>query len=223
MPRLPCARLIGALCLLAPLSMPARAATQESQAWVSELATIRIDDANTLTIDSSQRLRSDARSGGEQFLARVALDRQIAPLVQMGGGFAYLKSEDDQELRLFQEAILSKGIWLAHTRMEQRFFDTADTPSWRLRQRVQASVAVDRAKRWTVIAAGEIFFHLNRARANDKTGLAMMRQQIGLRRSLGKILDAQMLYMRHMRQQNLRDGRPDVVSHIPWLTLSWRL
>ena len=97
---------------------------------------------------------------------------------------------------------------------------TADRASWRLRQRVQASVPLDAAKRWTLIAATELMFHLNRARPNDKLGLAVMRNQIGLRHPIARALDAQLLYM---RQQSFRDGRPDAVAHIPWLTLSWKI
>lgn len=220
MPRSPRARLLPGLCLLLPLAAPARAATQESQFWASEVATFRATAADTITIDSSQRARSDGSSGGEQFVARIGLDHAVAPHVQLGGGIAYLESESDKELRLFQQAILAKGIWLSRTRIEQRFFSTAHEASWRLRQRVQAAVPIDRGKRWTVIAATEFFFHLNRARPGDRTGLATMRQQIGLRHPVARALDAQLLYM---RQQNFRDGRPDVVSHIPWLTLSWRL
>ncbi|MFC3442417.1 DUF2490 domain-containing protein [Sphingobium rhizovicinum] len=220
MPRSPRARFTTGLCLLLSPAAPACAATGESQAWMTELATIRVSPGDIVTVDSSQRLRSDARSGGEQFLARIGIDHKIAPHLQLGGGMAYLKSEADHELRLFQQATLSKGIWISRTRMEQRFFSTADHASWRLRQRVQAAVPIDGEKQWTVIAATEIFFHLNRARPGDKTGLAMMRHQIGLRHPVAKTLDAQLLYM---LQQNFRDGRPDVVSHIPWLTLSWRL
>lgn len=208
------------LCLSLLLVDPVHGATQESQAWITEMATIRASDRDVVTLDSSQRARSDANSGGEQFLARISLDHKVAPHLQLGGGFAYLKSEADEELRLFQQATVASGMWLSRTRIEQRFFSSADEPSWRLRQRVQASVPVDTARRWTVIAAAELFFHLNRARPGDKSGLATMRHQIGLRHPLTKAMDAQLLYM---RQQAFRDGRPDVVSHIPWLTLSWRL
>lgn len=199
---------------------PTWAATEESQAWITEQVTIRAGQDDILSIDSSQRARSDGKSGGEQFLARVGIDHRLTPAVQVGGGIAYLKSEVDQEMRLFQQLTLTKGIWTGRTRIEQRFFDNADEASWRLRQRVQAAVPVDAAKKWTIIAAAEVFFHLNRARPSDKTGLAMMRHQIGIRHPIARALDAQLLYM---RQQNFRDGRPDVVSHIPWLTLSWRL
>ncbi|OHC93564.1 MAG: hypothetical protein A3H25_07110 [Sphingomonadales bacterium RIFCSPLOWO2_12_FULL_63_15] len=212
-------RLMIAVSVLA-MPLPVHAATQDSQAWLTEMVTIKASPADIITIDSSQRARSDSRSGGEQFLSRIAIDHRIAPAVQLGGGFAYLKSEADEELRLFQQVTLAKGIWIARTRMEQRFFDTVDAPVWRLRQRLQASVPIDAAKQWTVVAATEIFFHLNRGRPSDKTGLATMRQQIGLRHPIAKGVDAQLLYM---RQQNFRDGRPDVVSHVPWLTLSWRI
>lgn len=204
--------------LAAPVS--AQAATQDSQLWLGEMVTMKASDADLVTIDTGQRARSDTQSGGEQFLARIAIDHRLAPAVQVGGGFAYFKSEADKELRLFQQLTLTKGILQSRTRMEQRFFDTVDAPVWRLRQRLQASVPIDKAKQWTVVAATEIFFHLNRGRPSDKTGLATMRHQIGLRHPIGKGVDAQLLYM---RQQNFRDGRPDVVSHVPWLTLSWRI
>ncbi|MBZ9647306.1 DUF2490 domain-containing protein [Sphingobium sp. 3R8] len=199
---------------------PAGAATEETQAWSTEQAILHAGESNIITIDSSQRLRSDGKSGGEQFLARVVIDHRITPALQLGGGIAYLRSEVDQEMRLFQQATLASGIWTSRTRIEQRFFDNADHASWRLRQRVQMAAPIDRAKRWTVIAATEIFFHLNRARPNDQIGLATMRNQVGLRHPIARTVDAQLLYM---RQQNFRDGRPDTVAHIPWLTLSWRL
>lgn len=216
---LPLSLLAGVLPVIAMLS-PAVAATQESQMWITEMATVHASKDDLVTIDASQRARSDTGSGGEQFLARIALDHRVSPAVQVGGAIAYLKSEVDQELRFHQQVTLSKGIWQARTRMEERFFDNVDTASWRLRQRLQASVPLDRAKQWTMIAVTEFFFHLNRARPSDRTGLAVMRQQIGLRHPIGKNLDAQLLYM---RQQTFREARPDVVAHIPWLTLSWRI
>ena len=209
---LPLSLLAGVLPVIAMLS-PALAATQESQMWITEMATIHASKDDLVTIDASQRARSDTGSGGEQFLARIALDHRISPAVQVGGAIAYLKSEVDQELRFHQQVTLSKGIWQARTRMEERFFDNVDTA-------LQASVPLDRAKQWTMIAVTEFFFHLNRARPSDRTGLAVMRQQIGLRHPIGKNLDAQLLYM---RQQTFREARPDVVAHIPWLTLSWRI
>lgn len=218
MPRFASAR----ACFVILLAIPASAtgATSESQAWMTQSAAVRADKATTVMIDLSQRGRSDSRSGGEQLLQRLSVDHRIAPGVDLGGGLTYVWGESEQEMRLHQQIVLTRGILLLRTRMEQRFFDTADEASWRLRQRVQMALPIDAAKRWTLIAATEFFFHLNRARPSDKTGLATMRQQIGLRHPLTPAIDAQLLYM---RQQNFRDARPDAVAHIPWLTLSWRL
>ncbi|SCW82094.1 Protein of unknown function [Sphingobium faniae] len=198
---------------------PAVAATEESQAWITESLTIRASDTDMVTLDMSQRFRR-ARSDDEQALFRVGMDHRVARGVLVGGGIAYAEGKKEEEMRLFQQVTLSEGIWLARTRLEQRFFDNADRASWRLRQRAQASVPVDRERRWAVVGAVELFFHLNRARASDKSGLASMRHQVGLRHAVSKAMDVQLLYM---RQQNFRDHRPDAVAHMPWLTLAWKM
>ena len=210
----------GALAILAAtVATPAAAATEETQAWITESLVIAATPADTISLDHSQRFRRNS-SNGDQQTARVLLDHRIAKGVQLGGGLAFFHSGPEQELRLFQQATLTRGIFLARTRIEQRFFDTANRASWRLRQRVQASLPLGSAKGPTLVAAAELFFHLNRARPSDKTGLAVMRQQIGLRQPLSKAIDAQLLYM---RQQTFRDGRPDAVVHVPWLSLSWKI
>lgn len=198
----------------------ALAATSESQAWITEQFAFKADKATTITLDASQRARSDRTSGGEQFLERVSIDRRIAPGVEIGGGFAYVRGESEKELRFHQQLTLTRGLFSSRTRLEQRFFDNADEASWRLRERIAVTVPLDHARRTNLIATNELFFHLNRARPSDKTGLAMMRQQIGLRQRLSPQIDAQLLYM---RQQTFRDHRPDAVAHIPWATLSFRL
>ncbi|BAV65407.1 DUF2490 domain-containing protein [Sphingobium cloacae] len=221
MPSLPRPRILSDALLASGLmaAPPAMAVTEESQAWITESLAIRASEADMVTLDMSQRFRRD-RSDDEQALFRVALDHRVARGVLIGGGIAYVEGRKEEEMRLFQQVTLNKGIWLARTRLEQRFFDTADEASWRLRQRVQASVPVDRDGRWTVVGAMEVFFHLNRARASDKSGLAVMRHQVGLRHAVSPAMDVQLLYM---RQQNFRDRRPDAVAHVPWLTLSWKI
>ena len=221
MPRLQRPRHIWDAPLLIAMSVvaPASAATSETQAWTTESLIIKASDADTVNLDISQRFRRDAANGDQQ-TARILIDHRIATGLQIGGGLAYFHSGPEQEMRLSQQVTLTRGIWLSRTRIEQRFFDTADKASWRLRQRAQASIPLDRAKRWTLIAASELMFNLNRARPGDRMGLAVMRNQIGLRHPLTRALDAQLLYM---RQQTFRDGRPDAVAHIPWLTLSWKI
>ena len=210
--------------LLAAMTLPMIAApahaAEDTQFWVSEALTFKADDNDSITLDFSQRARSDADSGGEQSLNRITWDHRIADGVQIGGGFAYLKSEVDQELRFHQQLTASHGILQSRTRLEQRFFDNADEPSWRLRERIQATVPLDADKKWALVGASEIFFHLNRAKPGDRTGLAVMRLQGGIRRSLSKSVDIQLLYM---RQQTFRDNEPDTFNNVPWLSFNWRI
>ena len=210
--------------LLAAMTLPMIAApayaAEDTQFWVSEALTFKADDNDSITLDFSQRARSDADSGGEQSLNRITWDHRIADGVQIGGGFAYLKSEVDEELRFHQQLTASHGILQSRTRLEQRFFDNADEPIWRLRERIQATVPLDADKKWALVGATELFFHLNRARPSDKTGLAVMRLQGGVRRSLGKSVDVQLLYM---RQQTFRDNEPDTFNNVPWLSLNRRI
>ena len=219
MPVRPCARALLSLCALM-LPVAGHAETNETQAWLTESLIFTASPKDSVTIDLSERARSDATSGGEQFLGRIGIDHLLAKGVLVGGGFAYLHDQSVHEIRTHQQLTLTHGIWTSRTRIEQRFFDYADGPVWRLRQRVQTAVPLDDKGKWTLIAAGEVFFHLNRVRASDKTGLAMLRNQIGLRHRFSRAVDLQILYM---RQQTFRDARPDVVAHIPWATLSWHI
>lgn len=210
----------GALILWAAFApLPVHAAEEETQAWLTGSVMIKASDADTVTIDASQRFRR-AQSADEQQTARFLIDHKVAKGVQVGGGIAYFYSGPEQELRLFQQATLARGNWIARTRIEQRFFDTAKQAGWRLRQRVQGALPIDRTGKWALIGAVEVMFHLNSARPSDKTGLAVMRHQVGLRLPVGEAVDLQLLYM---RQQTFRERRPDAVAHIPWATFIWKI
>jgi hypothetical protein len=211
---------LGALILLASMTArPAIAATSETQLWVTGSVVAKASDADTLSFDIGRRFRA-RRSDDEQSLARMAIDHRIAEGIHIGGGLGYLEGRAEKEVRLFQQLTLMRGIWTARTRLEQRFFNGFDRPGWRLRQRIQAAIPVKSDKRWTVILANETMFHLNHVRPSDETGVATIRNQIGLRRAISRAVDVQLLYM---NQVQLRRNRPTAVAHIPWLTLSWRI
>lgn len=204
------------LALMAPV--PALAADDESQAWLSESVTMEVDRSTLVTLDSNQRARP-AGSDGDQYQLRLSVDRQIAPSVRIGGGMLYGFSDTEREMRLHQQLTVTQGVLSSRTRIEQRFFEDAARAGWRLRQRVQAELPLDRDRDWSLILNGELFFHLNRPRPKDEAGLAMLRNQIGLRRRINDRLAIQLTYL---RQQSLRAHRPDSVAHVPWLALNWR-
>jgi len=209
------------LCAVATtaVAFPARSETHEVQGWLTEAFTFKADKSTTVTIDLNQRARRQG-SDDEQFLQRVTVEHGIAPGLRIGSGMLYAFSDTERELRPHQQITYTKGIFETRTRLEQRFFEGAPRTGWRLRQRMQLLVPIDTGKRWNVVAAGEVMFHLNRARDNDTKGFAVLRNEIGLRHKVSKHLDVQLSYM---RQQSIRENRADQIVHLPWLRFNFFL
>ncbi|MET0250321.1 MAG: DUF2490 domain-containing protein [Sphingobium sp.] len=201
------------------MTVSARCETQEAQGWLTEAFTFRADKNTTVTIDVNQRARPEG-SDDEQFLYRVTIEHRIAPGLRIGGGMLYAFSDTERELRPHQQITYGHGIFETRTRLEQRFFEHAPRTGWRLRQRAQLLIPIDAAKRWSAVVAGEVMFHLNRARDNDTRGLAVLRSEIGVRHKVSKNLDVQLTYLRH---QGIRESRADQIVHTPWLRLNFFL
>lgn len=203
----------------ATIAVPAQSETQEAQGWLTEAFTFRADQSTTVTIDLNQRARPEG-SDDEQFLHRVTIEHRIAPGLRIGGGMLYAFSDTERELRPHQQITYGSGIFETRTRLEQRLFEHAPRTGWRLRQRAQLLIPLNDAKRWSAVVAGEVMFHLNRARDNETKGFAVLRNEIGLRHKVSKHLDVQLSYM---RQQSIRENRADQVLHLPWLRFNFFL
>lgn len=198
------------------LASPALAATSETQGWINESIAARIDDNDSLTIDFSQRLRS----GGDQFLQRITLDHRVAPGVQLGGGFAYVDSDSQKEMRFHQQMTLSSGIWQSRTRLEQRLIDSSSDPSWRLRERIQATVPLEKRHAWALVASSEFFMDLHKPRAVEDTELVSLRLLAAVHYTVSTSLSAQIGYT---YQRTFHDSQPDAIAHIPAITLNWKI
>lgn len=210
---------VAVCALFALTAAPAKARDEEAQFWFTQGFSARMDGATTLTVDVNQRIRSQ-KAGGDQYLANMVVDRKIAKGIEIGVGIAYSQSDADKEMRFIQQIALTQGRLSLRTRLEERRFDAFAETALRLRQRVQLTQPLDRDKRWTGVLSAEAFFQLNRLKPSDTKGLGQVRTQIGLRRALGKAMSLQLVYL---RQQNLREHRPDYVAHAPLMTLNWKL
>jgi hypothetical protein len=210
-------RLAGALSLLL-LSGTTQAHRDETQLWISQGAAIEVAPATTLGIDTSERL-SDQSSAKNQVLARLIVLRKVAKGVEIGAGLTYSRTGGVNEYRPFEEMTLSRGVLALRSRLEQRMFDNADRTVWRLRERLQVSLPLDRAKNWTATVSGETLFNLNQANAAKQTGLTQVRALVGIRRAINPKLS---LTLSYQRQQTLVSGGEDVVTHQPILSLSAR-
>ncbi|MBO9574613.1 MAG: DUF2490 domain-containing protein [Sphingobium sp.] len=212
----------AAAALLLPLiglSSTAQAHRDETQLWVSQSVSTKVDSATTLSLDTSERFL-DTPTARHQYLARIAADRRVAQGVEVGGGITWSQINHVNEVRPFEQLTLSRGLFVLRSRIEQRMFDNADGTVWRLRERLQLAVPLDGKKRWTATVNGEGLFNLNSVNISKQTGLTQVRALIGVRRTLGARLS---LALSYQRQQTLVAGGEDVVTHQPIMAIVLRL
>jgi len=211
-------RIAPFMIFVAMIALPrnARAADEAVQTWITGGGVAQIDDNDRIGIDVSYRLRP----GNDQLLQRITLDHRIADGVQLGGGFAFVTSRVQKEMRFHQQLIVDLGLLQSRTRLEQRYIDSAAQPAWRLRERIQLDIPLEKQRKWFLLTSAEFFFELHRPSAVQDSELVTTRQLIGLRHVLTPRLGIQLSYM---RQHSFPDDRPDEVVHVPWLAIAWRL
>jgi len=203
---------------LALLAFPCsvQAARDEGQTWLSTGVVAQIDDNDRVSIEMNYRLRP----GNDQLLQRLTIDHRVADGVHLGGGFAFATSRPQKEMRFHQQLVVDLGVLQSRTRLEQRYIDSAARPAWRLRERIQLDIPLERERNWLLVTSAEFFFELHRPSAVKDSELVTTRQLIGLRHVLTPRLGIQLSYM---RQHSFPDDRPDEVVHVPWLAIAWRL
>ena len=79
---------------------------------------------------------------------------------------------------------------------------------------------LDSEGEWTGFADAETFLTVRSIDVGGKDGLTGIRTQIGVRHALTDSLEVGLAYL---RQQDIRDGRPDRVGHAPLLSLEFAL
>jgi hypothetical protein len=202
---------------LALLPHAARAADEDTQFWLSATASHAVAEGSTLSLELSQRFRSDS-AGGDQQLARLTYDRQVAKGVTLGAGLAVSESGGLTEIRPHQQLTLTTGRLALRTRFEQRFYDDAGRPALRLRQRVQYALPLDKATRLT--GAGELLYTLQSQQVGRDPGIDQWRANLQLQHKVNPRLELGIGYLMILAPRN---GTPDRLSHVPQATLSLRL
>jgi hypothetical protein len=193
----------------------AHAAEEDTQFWLMTFATGEVAEGTTLTVDGSQRWRSDAR-GGDQQTFRVNIDRALSKGVRVGGGMMVLDAGGLTELRPHQQIIVVKGRFESRTRLEERFFDGADRMELRLRQRILYTQPI--AEGWRATLNGEWFGLLQGRNAGQGASTEQWRAQAAVIHRIGKQLDLGAGYWLVVFP---RGSRPDRISHVPLTTLTW--
>ncbi len=199
---------------LAALPSIARADETDTQLWLNGALSRSLGAGATATLDGSERLRQ----GPDQLLLRGALDWKLSPRVTVGGGLAYVTAGGVNEVRPHQHVTLGFGQLAVRSQLEERFVSTEDRALIRLRERAQVTVPL--AARTKAVVSGEVYFILRPAKPTDTRDIEQVRLIAALRRSLSPHFEATGGYMMIYAP---RPGAPDRLSHVPQLTLSYRM
>ena len=202
-------------CLLSPV--PALASDDTFELWLNPSVTADLDEDTSVEFETAQRLR-DAGSGGvDTYFARIWINQKLDShfTVSAAAGRRINNGAAD-ELRFHQQVTYRSGILRGRLRLEQRLVDNADQLGLRLRPRIGVSVPLDDAGNWTGFTDAEAFLTLRSTDIGGQDGLTGIRTQIGVRHDLTESIEVGLAYL---RQQDIRDGRPDRVGHAPLLSV----
>lgn len=196
---------------------PALASDDEFEFWLNPSVTADLDNDTSIEFETAQRLR-DAGSGGiDTYFARIWINQKLdSNFTVSAAAGRRINDGGPDELRFHQQVTYRTGIFRGRLRIEERLVDDADRMGLRLRPRIGVSVPLDGEGDWTGFTDAEAFLTLRSTDVGGKDGLTGIRTQMGVRHALTDSVEVGLAYL---RQQDIRDGRPDRVGHAPLLSL----
>lgn len=210
------ARLFAASLLLLA-SAPASATEDRLELWLNPEVTADLGDKTFVELESAQRFRE--KPADDTYYGRLWLGRKIGKGLTLSAGVERRREGEGRETRLLQQVSYPLvGILKGRTRLEQRFPNDEPRTAFRLRQRVGLGLPLS-SDGWEVAANVEGFFTLRAPQAGGQTGLTGLRTFVGVEREF-EMVEVSLGYL---NQQNIREGRPDVIGHAPFVGLTFKL
>lgn len=218
-----CTRLVPAMLGAAMLALPgaAQASDEAFEFWLNPSFDFAIDEINRIEIETGQRLRSASDSRADTYFLRGWLHHPIDRDLVLSGAVEQRENHGGlDEVRTTQQIYGRKGHWRLRLRFEQRWIEDQSRMGLRLRPRVGVELPLGKEADWTFRADGEMFFTLRSALAGpeDEAGFTALRTRLGFNY---RASDHLQLGIGYLRQQDIREGAPDRISHAPLVTLAY--
>lgn len=206
-------------------AVPAAAADEDLAVWNAQFVKFHADkdDKIFVRLESQQRITGDVSRLG-QFIIRPYVAYQVDDNLQIGGGYAYFRSESGAvesgfifEHRAYAEVnyrVLDRPRLKidTRTRLETRQWENIPDHSIRARSMVQATIPVSQS------GVGVVFFTEPFVNLNDNPnfpgGFEQIRNFGGFVIPVNKNIDFMTGYMNLYQP---REGRDDRMSHVIWL------
>jgi hypothetical protein len=206
------AALAAGLLWLVPAS--ALAGDEDAELWFNPSATRAISDRTEFELETAQRLRSDPRN--DTYFVRAWVNHKDSRGTKWSAGLEQRwNGPVEREVRMLQQVGYSWGALDFRTRLEQRFVTDTSRTGVRVRQRVGSSVPVG-GDGWSLAGDAEFFVTVRATDPDGQTGLTGLRTFVGFEREVGRYE----LSLGYLRQQDIRDGRPDRIGHAPFIGIN---
>jgi hypothetical protein len=206
-----------AASLLLLSATPASATEDRLELWLNPAVTTDLDDKTSIELETAQRFRESPAD--DTYYARLWLGRGLGKGLTLSAGVERRHEGEGRETRLLQQLSYPLvGILKGRTRLEQRFLNDEPRTAFRLRQRLGVGIPLS-SDGWEVAANAEGFFTLRASEAGGQTGLTGLRTFVGVEREFDRVE----VSLGYLRQQTIREARPDTVGHAPFVGLTFKL
>jgi len=210
------------------LTMPAAAATSDSQLWTNFNATVKLADKWRLSEEGTVRF-SDNRNGLYEVESNTLLGYRLNKVVTLwagythnpqyaSGDFTVMEHRAREQVTFDGFAKIGTGKLNGRLRMEQRWREHLDGTGWRVRPYLKYSLPI--AGKTALNLSSEPFFNLNTTPFQKRTGLDRVRNLITISTPLTKTLSGEAGYM---NQHGFVKGGPDTSDNVAYFGLSLSL
>ncbi len=199
---------------------PAAAIDGDTQLWNTQNFNFTVDSKWSANFEVQERWYGDI-SYFSLFIVRPSITYKWNDRLSFTAGYGHFRSYDEDgrfqdENRIFQQAAIrlfggkDQPALTWRTRLEQRFFDGTNEPTWRLREQLRFTLPlVERVQGvyWT-----EAYWRLNTTERAE-SGLEQWRHFTGLNFEIHKKFTFEAGYM----NVHTWRARGDTMDHVPWL------
>lgn len=211
------------LCVSSPPH--ALAVDEDAQAWAQFIATKKIEQGVTATLEVQPRFAEDASRLG-QLLIRPSIGFRVLDQAVLSLGYAYVRTSPGggavtHEHRPWQQLafpIASRpGLFTLsnRTRLEQRRREDGDRIGLRLRQQLRLMVPIAKTQ-WQAVVWSEAFFNLNDTDWGPEAGLDRWRNFAGIAIPLRTGVTLEPGYL----NQYINRAATDQIDHVIGFTLN---
>lgn len=204
-------------------------AVHDTQLWTQVVATVSLSDKWLTHLEAQSRWFEDLQAH-DQLIIRNAVGRRLSRRVTIWGGHAWTpRTFDDgwtHEQRIWEQlsaTFPAIGAWTPSIRIrqEQRFLDSWDDTSHRLRLMGRAVRPVDAEKLWSIVAWNEAMITLDETENGPAQGFDQNRAFAGVLRKLSNQAGLESGYL--WRTSDPAGSQPRRHDHVlfAWLNLTF--